>query len=112
MPETVTGRAWAWPDSNFIAREINCKIVYYGPGLSGKTTNLRWIFQHSIAKTGEKMISLTTESDRTLFFDFLPVSSVHCAVSRYAFIFLLFPARFSTSRVDGCFSVARTVWSW
>jgi mutual gliding-motility protein MglA len=58
---------------NFIAREINCKIVYYGPGLSGKTTNLRWIFQHSIAKTGEKMISLTTESDRTLFFDFLPV---------------------------------------
>ena len=58
---------------NFIAREINCKIVYYGPGLSGKTTNLRWIFEHSIAKTGEKMISLTTESDRTLFFDFLPV---------------------------------------
>jgi mutual gliding-motility protein MglA len=58
---------------NFVAREINCKIVYYGPGLSGKTTNLRWIFEHSIAKTGEKMISLTTESDRTLFFDFLPV---------------------------------------
>ena len=58
---------------NFVAREINYKIVYYGPGLSGKTTNLRWIFEHSIAKTGEKMISLTTESDRTLFFDFLPV---------------------------------------
>ena len=58
---------------NFVVREINCKIVYYGPGLSGKTTNLRWIFEHSIAQTGEKMISLTTESDRTLFFDFLPV---------------------------------------
>jgi signal recognition particle receptor subunit beta len=58
---------------NFVVREINCKIVYYGPGLSGKTTNLRWIFEHSIAQTGEKMISLTTESDRTLFFDLLPV---------------------------------------
>ena len=58
---------------NFVAREINYKIVYYGPGLSGKTTNLRWIFEHSIAQTGEKMISLTTESDRTLFFDLLPV---------------------------------------
>jgi signal recognition particle receptor subunit beta len=58
---------------NFAAREINCKIVYYGPGLGGKTTNLQHIFD----KTGEqqkgKMISLATESDRTLFFDFLPL---------------------------------------
>src|SRR5260370_23856015 len=57
---------------NFAAREINCKIVYYGAGLGGKTTNLQWIFDQAIGKTG-KMISLATETDRTLFFDFLPL---------------------------------------
>jgi signal recognition particle receptor subunit beta len=58
---------------NFAARDLNCKIVYYGPGLGGKTTNLQFIFD----KTGEqqkgKMISLATETERTLFFDFLPL---------------------------------------
>jgi signal recognition particle receptor subunit beta len=58
---------------NFAAREINCKIVYYGAGLGGKTTNLQFIYE----KTGEqqkgKMISLATETERTLFFDFLPL---------------------------------------
>jgi hypothetical protein len=58
---------------NFAAREINCKIVYYGAGLGGKTTNLRWIFEQTVGKTGGKMISLATETDRTLFFDFLPL---------------------------------------
>ena len=58
---------------NFAAREINCKIVYYGAGLGGKTTNLQWIFDQTVGKTGGKMISLATESDRTLFFDFLPL---------------------------------------
>lgn len=58
---------------NFAAREINCKIVYYGAGLGGKTTNLQWIFDQTLRKTGGKMISLATESDRTLFFDFLPL---------------------------------------
>jgi signal recognition particle receptor subunit beta len=58
---------------NFAAREINCKIVYYGPGLGGKTTNLRWIFDQTAGKAGGKMISLATETDRTLFFDFLPL---------------------------------------
>ncbi len=58
---------------NFAAREINFKIVYYGPGMSGKTTNLRWVFQQvPQAKKGE-MVSLATEDERTLFFDFLPV---------------------------------------
>jgi signal recognition particle receptor subunit beta len=57
---------------NFAAREINCKIVYYGAGMGGKTTNLQWIFDQTVAKTGGKMISLATETDRTLFFDFLP----------------------------------------
>jgi len=58
---------------NFAAREINCKIVYYGAGLGGKTTNLQWIFDQTVAKAGGKMISLATETDRTLFFDFLPL---------------------------------------
>ncbi len=58
---------------NFAAREINCKVVYYGAGLGGKTTNLQWIFDQTVGKAGGKMISLATESDRTLFFDFLPL---------------------------------------
>ena len=58
---------------NFAAREINCKIVYYGAGLGGKTTNLQWIFDQTAKKSGGKMISLATETDRTLFFDFLPL---------------------------------------
>lgn len=58
---------------NHAAREINCKIVYYGAGMSGKTTNLQWICEQTLGKTGGKMISLATENDRTLFFDFLPI---------------------------------------
>ena len=58
---------------NFVAREINCKIVYYGAGLGGKTSNLQWFFDQTVGKTGGKMISLATEADRTLFFDFLPL---------------------------------------
>ncbi len=58
---------------NFAAREINCKIVYYGAGLGGKTTNLQWIFEKTSEKQKGKMISLATETDRTLFFDFLPL---------------------------------------
>jgi hypothetical protein len=58
---------------NFAAREINCKIVYYGPGLGGKTTNLQWIFERTAEQQKGKMISLATETERTLFFDFLPL---------------------------------------
>ncbi|HYL91567.1 MAG TPA: ADP-ribosylation factor-like protein [Alphaproteobacteria bacterium] len=58
---------------NFAAREINCKIVYYGAGLGGKTTNLQYIFDKTTDKQKSKMISLATETDRTLFFDFLPL---------------------------------------
>ena len=58
---------------NFAAREINCKIVYYGAGLGGKTTNLQYIFDKTGDKQKGKMISLATETDRTLFFDFLPL---------------------------------------
>lgn len=58
---------------NFAAREINFKIVYYGPGMSGKTTNLRWVFQQVPQNRKGEMVSLATEDERTLFFDFLPV---------------------------------------
>ena len=58
---------------NYAAREINCKIVYYGPGLGGKTTNLEIIYGGVQPDTRGKLISLATETERTLFFDFLPV---------------------------------------
>ncbi|WP_027881992.1 GTP-binding protein [Meiothermus rufus] len=58
---------------NFAAREINFKIVYYGPGMSGKTTNLKWVFQQVPENRKGEMVSLATEDERTLFFDFLPV---------------------------------------
>ncbi len=59
---------------NVAAREIHGKIVYYGPGLCGKTTNLQYIYNKTAAETKGKLISLSTETDRTLFFDFLPLS--------------------------------------
>ena len=59
---------------NYSSREINCKIVYYGPGLCGKTTNLQFIYNKTNPDARGKMISLATETERTLFFDFLPLS--------------------------------------
>ena len=59
---------------NYASREINCKIVYYGPGLCGKTTNLQFIYQKTAPESKGKMISLATETERTLFFDFLPLA--------------------------------------
>jgi signal recognition particle receptor subunit beta len=58
---------------NYAAREINCKIVFYGPGLGGKTTNLQYIYDRTSSNSKGKLISLATETDRTLFFDFLPL---------------------------------------
>jgi signal recognition particle receptor subunit beta len=58
---------------NYAAREINCKIVYYGPGLCGKTTNIQFIYDKTGTGAKGKLISLATESERTLFFDFLPI---------------------------------------
>jgi signal recognition particle receptor subunit beta len=59
---------------NYSSREINCKIVYYGPGLCGKTTNLQYIYTKTNPELKGKMISLATETERTLFFDFLPLA--------------------------------------
>ncbi|MCL5966677.1 MAG: GTPase domain-containing protein [Deltaproteobacteria bacterium] len=59
---------------NYSSREINCKVVYYGPGLCGKTTNLQYIYRRMNPESRGRMISLATETERTLFFDFLPLS--------------------------------------
>jgi hypothetical protein len=59
---------------NYSSREINCKIVYYGPGLCGKTTNLQYIYRRTNPQQKGKLISLATETERTLFFDFLPLA--------------------------------------
>ena len=58
---------------NYASREINCKLVYYGPGLGGKTTNLEYVYSKVAPDARGKLISLATEQERTLFFDFLPV---------------------------------------
>jgi len=62
------------PFINYASREINCKLVYYGPGLCGKTTNLQWIYNRMQPDQKGKLISLATETERTLFFDFLPLA--------------------------------------
>ena len=81
---------------NFAAREINCKIVYYGAGLGGKTTNLQHIYQTTAEQQKGKMISLATETERTLFFDFLPLDLGTVRALRPESTFIPFPARFST----------------
>ncbi len=58
---------------NYHAKEINCKIVYYGPGLGGKTTNIQHVYQKTASKNKGQMVTLNTENERTLFFDFLPL---------------------------------------
>ncbi len=62
------------PFINYAAREITCKLVYYGPGLCGKTTNLQWIYENTQKEAKGKMVTLATEAERTLFFDLLPLS--------------------------------------
>ena len=70
---------------NYAAREINCKIVYYGPGLGGKTTNLQHIYDRTRPNSRGNMISLATETERTLFFDFLPIElgAIHGLRARF-----------------------------
>lgn len=58
---------------NYVTKEVNCKIVYYGPGLGGKTTNIQYVYQKTSGDAKGNIISLNTENERTLFFDFLPL---------------------------------------
>jgi signal recognition particle receptor subunit beta len=59
---------------NSVTKEVNCKIVYVGTGLSGKTTNIQFIYENTRSELAGKMVSLSTENERTIFFDFLPLS--------------------------------------
>ena len=59
---------------NYATKEINCKIVYCGPGLSGKTINIQYIYEQTQPEHKGKLVTLSTENERTLFFDFLPLS--------------------------------------
>jgi len=58
---------------NYKTKEINCKIVYYGPGLGGKTTNIQYVYKKSAGENKGEMVSLNSENERTIFFDFLPL---------------------------------------
>ncbi len=59
---------------NYATKEINCKVIYYGPGLGGKTTNIQYIYENTQQEHRGKLVTLSTENERTLFFDFLPLS--------------------------------------
>ena len=106
------------PFINFPAREINCKLVYYGPGLGGKTANLQWIYDHTGQNQKGKMVSLATETDRTLFFDFLPVNAVVLQGFKTKFQLYTVPGQviYNTTRqlvlrsVDGVVFVADSQW--
>ena len=99
---------------NYLSREINCKIVYYGPGLCGKTTNLQYIYTKTNPEAKGKMISLATETDRTLFFDFLPLALGEIRGFKTRFYLYTVPGQvfYDASRklilkgVDGCVFVA------
>ena len=99
---------------NLMAREINCKIVYYGPGLCGKTTNLQFIYDRTKPDARGKMVSLATETDRTLFFDFLPLELGKIRGFKTRFHLYTVPGQvfYDASRklilkgVDGCVFVA------
>jgi GTPase SAR1 family protein len=84
---------------NYASREINCKIVYYGPGLGGKTTNLEHVYGKVSPSTRGKLISLATETERTLFFDFLPVDLGTIRGFKTASTCTPCPARCTTTRV-------------
>src|SRR5687767_12880432 len=99
---------------NLMAREINCKIVYYGPGLCGETTNLQYIYDRTKPEAKGKMVSLATETDRTLFFDFLPLELGEIRGFKTRFHLYTVPGQvfYDASRklilkgVDGCVFVA------
>ncbi len=82
---------------NYASKEINCKIVYYGPGLCGKTTNLQYIYNKTAPESKGKMISLATEADRTLFSTSSPWTWGASAASPPDSISTPSPARSSTT---------------
>jgi signal recognition particle receptor subunit beta len=86
---------------NYSSREISCKIVYYGPGLGGKTTNIQYVYNRVSPQTKGRLVSLATEMDRTLFFDFLPLDLGSIKGFRTRFHLYTVPGRFTTTPAGG-----------
>jgi hypothetical protein len=103
---------------NYALKEISCKIVYYGPGMCGKTTNLQYIHQHTTEDKKGKLVSLATPGERTLFFDFLPLEAAQIHGFRTKFQLYTVPGQVmynSTRRlvlrgVDGIIFVCDSQW--
>ena len=99
---------------NYATKEINCKVIYFGPGLSGKTTNVQYIYEHTQQEQKGKLVTLSTENERTLFFDFLPLAIGDVRGYRTRFHLYTIPGQtfYDTSRefilkgVDGIVFVA------
>jgi signal recognition particle receptor subunit beta len=103
---------------NYALKEISCKVVYYGPGMCGKTTNLQHIHQHTAADKRGNMVSLATPGERTLFFDFLPLEAAQVHGFRTKFQLYTVPGQvmYNSTRklvlrgVDGVIFVCDSQW--
>jgi signal recognition particle receptor subunit beta len=103
---------------NYALKEISCKVVYYGPGMCGKTTNLQWIHQHTIEDKRGNMVSLATPGERTLFFDFLPLeaSQIHGFRTKFQLYTVPGQVMYNSTRklvlrgVDGVIFVCDSQW--
>lgn len=103
---------------NYALKEISCKIVYYGPGMCGKTTNLQYIHQHTVADKRGNMVSLATPGERTLFFDFLPLeaSQIHGFKTKFQLYTVPGQVMYNSTRklvlrgVDGVIFVCDSQW--
>ena len=84
---------------NYQTKEINCKIVYYGPGLGGKTTNIQYVYEKTASPSKGEMVSLSTENERTLFFDFFHWTLVRSEVIKRDFIYIQCQDKFSMKLV-------------
>jgi len=103
---------------NYALKEISCKIVYYGPGMCGKTTNLQYIHQHTASERRGNLVSLATPGERTLFFDFLPLEapSLHGFETKFQVYTVPGQVMYNSTRklvlraVDGIIFVADSQW--
>ncbi len=103
---------------NYALKEISCKIVYYGPGMCGKTTNLQFIHQRTMREKRGNMVSLATPGERTLFFDFLPLeaSQIHGFRTKFQLYTVPGQVMYNSTRklvlrgVDGIIFVCDSQW--
>ena len=95
---------------NYSREEINAKIVYYGPGLSGKTTNLDYVYRNMPVGVKGKMVTMKTRTDRTLFFDYLPMEFGDINGLEIACCCIPFPDKFTTTPRASLYSRERTPW--